>query len=72
MSTASYESVLQMAQALSLEDKLRLIHEITARDPKNAAHPRRSIVEICGLGAEIWEGIDAQEYVRSERSPWDG
>ncbi len=24
-----------------------------------------------GLGKEIWEGIDAQEYVNSERESWD-
>ena len=70
MATASYESALQMAQALSAEEKLRLIHELTA--PTSASAPRHSILEICGLGAEIWRGIDAQEYVRRERASWDG
>jgi hypothetical protein len=27
---------------------------------------------LCGLGKEIWEGIDAQEYVNSERASWNG
>jgi hypothetical protein len=30
-----------------------------------------SILELEGLGAEIWEGIDAQEYVDQLRSEWD-
>jgi len=33
---------------------------------------RRSILELEGLGAEIWEGINAREYVRRERKAWDG
>ena len=32
---------------------------------------RHSLLELEGLGAEIWKGIDAQEYVRKEREAWD-
>jgi len=31
-----------------------------------------SVLELEGLGAEIWQGIDAQEYVTGERSSWRG
>ena len=30
-----------------------------------------SILELRGLGREIWRGIDAAEHVRSEREAWD-
>ena len=30
-----------------------------------------SILELRGLGKEIWEGIDAAEYIRRERDSWD-
>lgn len=30
-----------------------------------------SILELRGLGKEIWEGTDAAEYVRQERDSWD-
>ena len=32
----------------------------------------RSILELQGLGKEIWRGIDAQEYVDRERASWNG
>lgn len=32
---------------------------------------KRSILEFEGLGAEIWQGIDAQEYVDQLRDEWD-
>ena len=30
-----------------------------------------SILGLCGLGKEIWGGIDAAEYIRAERDSWD-
>lgn len=29
-----------------------------------------SILELWGLGKEVWRGIDAVEYVRQERDSW--
>lgn len=33
--------------------------------------PRRSITELHGLGKEIWEGVDAQNYVDQLRDEWE-
>ena len=33
---------------------------------------KHSIMEMQGLGKQIWEGIDAQEYVDRERRSWSG
>jgi hypothetical protein len=33
---------------------------------------QRSVMELEGLGKEVWRGIDAQEYVRRERDSWRG
>ena len=30
------------------------------------------IMELAGLGREIWVGVDPDEYVERERSSWDG
>jgi hypothetical protein len=69
----SYESALSMAESLSHEEQLRLIEELKARTSEGAAHvPQHSIMELCGLGKEIWQGIDAQEYVNQERASWNG
>ncbi|MBV9880721.1 MAG: Arc family DNA-binding protein [Gemmatirosa sp.] len=35
------------------------------------AEPRPSILELRGLGKELWEGIDPAEYIEQERSSWD-
>ena len=38
----------------------------------SAISPTREITELQGLGKEIWEGIDPQEYVERERQSWSG
>ena len=30
-----------------------------------------SILELKGLGKELWEGIDASEHIERERASWD-
>jgi hypothetical protein len=29
------------------------------------------VMNLEGLGADIWKGVDAQAYVHKERSSWD-
>jgi hypothetical protein len=62
-----------MAESLSHEEQLRLIRELKARAGKGASsEPKQSIMELRGLGKEIWQGIDAQKYVNNERASWNG
>lgn len=59
---------------LSVEDRLRLLAIIADEQAKAGAPeaPReRSVLELEGLGAELWEGVDAQEYVNQLRGEWD-
>jgi hypothetical protein len=71
--TNSYESVLQMAASLSRYEQLRLIRELPlAATGGPAPEEESSVLALCGLGQQIWQHIDAQEYVRRERSSWNG
>lgn len=64
----------QQLAPLSATDRLKLIallahglgEAVVTPEP-----PRRSLMELHGLGKEIWEGIDAQEYVNQLREEWD-
>ena len=42
-----------------------------ARPAEPVEKPKRSIMELHGLGKEIWKNIDAQEYVNELRKEWD-
>jgi excisionase family DNA binding protein len=42
---------------------------VTPEPPKSPQ--TRSLLEFEGVGAEIWGGVDAQEYVNELRKEWD-
>jgi hypothetical protein len=57
--------------SLSPEDRLKLIALLAQGLTKEEVAPEpplRSLMELHGLGKEIWEGIDAQDYVNRLRS----
>jgi hypothetical protein len=69
----SYDDYVHGIQSLTPEEQLTLL-EIISVNLKKTWKPERtrhSIMELEGLGAEIWQGIDAQDYVRKERESWD-
>ena len=49
----------------------RMAEELATNGEKTKPSQKRSIMELHGLGAEIWEGIDAQEYVNNLRDEWE-
>lgn len=51
---------------------LRLSEDLTIQAVKKCPKNPRSILELQGLGKEIWEGIDPDAYVAQEREAWDG
>ncbi len=70
MPTAEYELALKIAEKLTPEERTRLAHELAPpreKEPK----PRRSILELDGLGKEIWEGVDTDAYIKAERDSWE-
>jgi hypothetical protein len=52
-------------------ERLRLLALLAtdlARDVEGGEQPEHDIMELDGLGKEVWEGIDAQEYVERLRA----
>ncbi|MCJ7784774.1 MAG: hypothetical protein MUP41_12645 [Desulfobacterales bacterium] len=69
----SFEDYVRGIKGLKPEEQLSLVEIISARlkiilKKKKVKH---SILELEGLGVDIWKGIDAQQYVRNEREAWD-
>jgi hypothetical protein len=65
--------VLESVRGFSPQEQIVLLEEIAAL--LRAAlppQPKHSVLELEGLGREIWHGIDAQAYVNQERASWDG
>lgn len=73
MSTDAYHQIVTHFGHLTPTEQDRLIHELTnAIARRGNPSRRRSILELQGLGKEIWQGIDAGDYIRQERASWPG
>ena len=71
MQTAE-EIYQQYVKPLPNSEKLRLIAKVSNDLAETEVEkPKRSLLELEGLGKEIWEGIDAQEYVNELRNEWE-
>jgi hypothetical protein len=72
---STYHEVRRLAESLTPEEQMQLIEDLSKFIRQRVTltpKPRRSIMELRGLGKEIWKGIDAQEYVNRERGKWNG
>ena len=67
-----YENILRSVESLSREEQLRLISDLAEYLRVHPSESPTSILELQGLGKEIWRGMDAQEYVDRERASWNG
>lgn len=67
------DQALRASEQLSLPDQLRLISLLSER-LRQQVDPTQStldILESAGLGAEIWQSIDVDAYIREERASWE-
>ncbi len=71
MLTNTYLQIQQLLPYLTDEERTQLLEELKSMVEDVEKRPKHQITELQGLGKEIWEGIDAQEYVDRERSSWD-
>lgn len=71
MPPVNYIEILKLARQLSPEEQLQLANDLlSVARHRVMAKPTRNIMELEGLGKEVWNGIDAQEYVNKERDSW--
>ncbi len=64
--------IMEHAQALSIQERKALVKLLVdTLNVQESAPQQRRLSELRGLGKEIWEGVDAQEYVDQLRNEWD-
>lgn len=68
-----YDDILKRAeQELSSDQKKKLIRELTRRADLLEAGNAHSILELDGLGRELWKHVDVDEHIEKERKNWNG
>ena len=67
----SYNDYVRGINFLNIDEQLTLLEIISARLKKSIGQKKKiSIMQLEGLGANLWKGIDAQDYVQKERDSW--
>jgi len=68
-----YENILRSVESLSGDEQRQLIAHVTERLGTGSVPGRRvSVLELQGLGKDLWRDLDGQEYVDRERCSWNG
>jgi hypothetical protein len=63
---------LNLTKRLDLPEQLQLLETLTRLVRYRVIDPQsHSIMELEGMGTEIWQGVDAQGYVDQERDSWE-
>ncbi|MCU0447114.1 MAG: hypothetical protein MUE85_19640 [Microscillaceae bacterium] len=62
-------SIEQLSQAEQIE-LMALLDELIHKKETNSA-TKHQITELNGLGKEIWQNINIEQYLEEERKQWD-
>jgi hypothetical protein len=60
-------SKLKKKQRMEVLKKLVLLLD----RPQGATKRKPKLTDLAGLGAEVWKGVDPDEYVKNIRAEWD-
>jgi len=66
------DALYRKLQARARRDRRSVAQEVTHLLSEALEEPKAlSILELKGLGKDLWKGIDAADHVRRERASWD-
>ena len=72
MTSSKSEMIYKEISQLTNNEKMILLSKLMLEISTYIERDRRlNIYDIKGVGKEVWEGIDAQEYVNKERASWE-
>lgn len=63
------EALLEAVKHLTEEEREKLVAALHPRSETSG--PRHHITEMRGLGKDLWQGIDPQDYLNTERDAWN-
>lgn len=71
--TTTLDEAIVVSEKLSPVDRLRLIGILSdglRSELKQDAEPV-DMLSLAGLGADVWQSIDVDDYLEQERASWD-
>lgn len=70
-STVTWQEALLIAEKLSRIDQLRLVSELLQRIESRVVESEPiDLLDLAGVGADIWAKVDTNTYINEERDSW--
>ena len=69
--TIESKNFIKEIDTLEYIDKLYLLSYITNDLIKSGVKTNRYLTELKGLGREMWQNCDVDNYIQNERAAWD-
>ncbi len=72
MSSHAYSEILNQFHYLDPDAQQRLLHDLAGLVDSHEGQPKRSVLELQGLGKQLWQKIEIEDYIDRESSSWNG
>ena len=73
MATREYYDLLDRINRLSRSERLRLLKALAiSLEEGPEERPRPNLMDLEGLGKELWSDVDVDTYIDKERASWNG
>lgn len=70
---STYLEIRSQLERLSPQEQLLLLEDLAALIRCSISHEKKSsLLELEGLGEEVWTQIDVENYLKQERESWTG
>lgn len=63
-------NLIREIRKLSRTDQLKLLNILNENIKTKRIRKNTSLIELEGLGKEIWQDIDVKKYINKERKSW--
>jgi hypothetical protein len=71
--TVQVERIINEIKILDYYAKLEILEKLVRllREPAKKSKKKSSLLQLEGLGKEIWQDVKVDEYIDQERNSWD-
>jgi len=71
ITTISSQKIISQIDTLDYIEKLYLLSYITKNLIKSEVKTSHNLTELYGLGKEMWQNVDIDNYIQKERASWE-
>ncbi len=68
--SARITQILILIRQLESQEQLALMQELANLLQRQTVRARRKVTEFRGVGKRTWQGVNVDDYIRSERESW--